>query len=189
MRFEILVRDFGMNPFSTETSFALASAYEELNQKASAVSFFLRTIEYGYKKDISLTYVSLIKIARILQVHHDKSLNVTNSLLQAISYCPERPEAYFHLAQFYGGINQWQECYTWASLGYLLPKQEPLPVDVDYHGSHYILLEKAIAAWSIGRKEESLGIFGFLEMSRLPKEFLALIKQKLNLLVVSNVDV
>jgi hypothetical protein len=38
----------------------------------------------------------------------------------------------------------------------------PLPVHVGYEGSYVLLFEKAVSAWWIGRKDESIQILGRL---------------------------
>jgi hypothetical protein len=39
----------------------------------------------------------------------------------------------------------------------------PLPVHVGYEGQYVLLFEKAVSAWWIGRKDESVEIFGKLD--------------------------
>jgi hypothetical protein len=73
---------------------------------------------------------------------------------------PTRPEAYFLLSRFYEKDQKWQQCYTFAEIGLLYSKvNSKLPIWVDYPGEYGLTFEKAVSAWWLGRKEESLQIF------------------------------
>jgi hypothetical protein len=47
MKIEELVVGLSHDPFNPDLNFAVAVEYEKQNQTASAVSFYLRTAEYG----------------------------------------------------------------------------------------------------------------------------------------------
>ncbi len=153
---ELLVVDLSKDPFNARKNFECAVEYEKLNQTASAVSFYLRTAEYGTEADFEIVYTSLLRVARCFEDQIDRKHTVSNSLLQAIAYLPYRQEAYFLLAQFYERSGQWQECYTWATIGLRRQVMPPLPVDVGYHGPYCLEFEKAVSAWWVGRKNESI---------------------------------
>lgn len=166
MEIETLVIDLSKDPFNPQLNFDVALEYERLNQTASAVSFFLRTAEYGEPKEEykDIVYISLIKIAKCLEDQMDRGKSVSNALLQAIAFYDNRPEAYFLLSQHYERKQEWQECYTWAEVGLGWAWEAPLPVDVGYYGEYCLKFEKAVSAWWIGRKEESIQLFKELEL-------------------------
>jgi hypothetical protein len=85
-------------------------------------------------------------------------------LLQAIAYDDSRPEAYLLLSQFHEKAQQWQEAHTWAVLGmgWSWDTFEPLPADIGYYGDYCLRFQMAVAAWWIGRKDESLAILNDL---------------------------
>jgi FkbM family methyltransferase len=143
-------------------NFDVAVEYEKQNQTASAVSFYLRTAEYGLELHPSLVYTSLLKVAHCFDDQNDRQGTVSNCLLQAVGYLPYRPEAYFLLAQFHERLGQWQECYTWAQLGLHQQQYSPLPADVGYEGQYVLKFEKAVSAWWIGRKDESIELLEML---------------------------
>jgi len=148
-----------LNPFH---NFEIAKEYERLNQTASAVSFYLRAAEYGVDNPAArdVVYASLLRMSICFEDQKDRSWTVSNCLLQALEFAPERPEAYFLYARFHERSQNWQECYTFASMGLQLALQvEPLPVDVEYPGIYGLEFEKAVSAWWIGRKDESQEIF------------------------------
>jgi hypothetical protein len=155
MKIEDLVVDLSKDPFNPERNFAVAVEYERQNQTASAVSFYLRTAEYGEESHPSFVYASLLKVAHCFDDQNDRVATVTNCLLQAVAYLPYRPEAYFLLSQFYERTAQWQEAYTWARMGLAQGAYADLPVDVGYKGSYCLEFEKAVSAWWIGRADES----------------------------------
>ena len=163
MKIEDLVVELSKDPFNPVLNFDVAVEYEKQNQTASAVSFYLRTAEYGIESHPTLVYASLLKVAHCFDDQNDRQATVTNCLLQAVAYLPYRPEGYFLLAQFHERLGQWQECYTWANIGLHNHLHSPLPVHVGYEGSYVLLFEKAVSAWWIGRKDESIELLKRLE--------------------------
>lgn len=157
---EDLVVKLSHDPFNPDLNFKCAIEYQNLNQTASAVSFYLRAAEFGLDTHKNITYTSLLKIAECFKDQKDRQWNVTNYLLHAISFMPERPEAYFLISQYFERESQWQECYTWAQIGINVKHDlEPLPANLGYYGFYCLEFQKAVAGWWIGRKEESKLLF------------------------------
>jgi hypothetical protein len=179
MKIEELVIELSKDPFNPTLNFDVAVEYERQNQTASAVSFYLRTAEYGIESHPSLVYTSLLKVAHCFDDQNDRQATVSNCLLQAVAYLPYRPEGYFLLAQFHERLGQWQECYTWANIGLHNQLNSPLPVYVGYEGQYVLLFEKAVSAWWIGRKEESLKLLHKLETMKLTPEYEFAVKSNL----------
>jgi hypothetical protein len=171
MKIEELVIDLSTDPFNPELNFKCAVEYQSINQTASAVSFYLRAAEYGVGTHPVIVYNSLLRMAACFADQNDRVTTVTNCLLQALAHMPERPEAYFLMSQFYERQGAWQECYTWAEMGLSVPECDPLPADVGYHGEYVLEFEKAISAWWIGRKEESVKLLKELKSQDLAKEY------------------
>jgi hypothetical protein len=179
MKIEDLVVELSKDPFNPVLNFNVAVEYEKQNQTASAVSFYLRTAEYGVESHPSFVYASLLKVAHCFDDQNDRQVTVSNCLLQAVAYLPYRPEGYFLLAQFHERLGQWQECYTWANIGLHNQLNSPLPVHVGYEGQYVLLFEKAISAWWIGRKEESLNLLHKLETMPLNADYEFAVKSNL----------
>jgi hypothetical protein len=162
---EQLVVDASSDPLNPKKNFDIALEYERLGQTASAVGFYLRAAEYGYETDPLTVYSSLLKISICIEGQKDRKNTVSNVILQAMAYLPERPEAYFLLSKFYEKDAGWQEAYTYAALG-LNALQNPLvqlPIVVgEYHGDYSLQFQIAVSAWWIGRKEESLRLLNKL---------------------------
>lgn len=191
MNIEDLIIELSRSPFNPELNFKVATKYEELHQSASAVSFYLRTAEYGYDKTPSLAYASLCKVAHCFEEQKDRIWTVSNCLLQAVQYLPYRPEAYFLLSRFYEKAQQWQEAYTWAELGlqrddgrgfHNSPDHDyfpSLPVDVGYIGRDGLEFQKAVAAYWVGRPKESQEILLRLAQLDMPLEYQKAIEENL----------
>lgn len=150
-----LVLLLSATPFDSELNFKIAQEYESLGQNASAISFYLRAAEYG--SDKNLVYCSLLKVGICLQYQGERDWNVSNSFLQAIQHCPDRPEAYYLLSKFYERTGSWQECHTVTEIGihFSNKKLDYISEIVGYKGKSYLEFQKAISAWWIDRKNES----------------------------------
>lgn len=167
MSLEQLIVNASNDPLNPSNNFQIALEYERLGQTAAAVGFYLRSAEYGYETEQLITYSALLRISICIEHQNDRKNTVSNVILQAISYLPERPEAYFLLSKFYEKDKNWQECYTYASVGLMTSKNilQNLPIIVDnYHGSYALDFQMAVSGWWIGRKNESLKIL--LELSQ-----------------------
>jgi tetratricopeptide (TPR) repeat protein len=185
MAIEDLIVDLSSDPFNHEKNFTVASEYQKLNQTASAVSFYLRTAEYGPEKGSPHVYASLLKMARCFNDQHDRKHTVTNCLLQAIAYWPERPEAYFYLSQFHERESNWQECYTFAEIGLNLADFDKLPGELDYYGKYCLEFEKAVSAYWVGRRDESISMFIQLKTKNLESDYVESVETNLRSLGVT----
>ena len=169
---EKLIEDTSHDMFNPILNFEIAKKYEELEQTASAVSFYLRAAEYGYESHPTIVYTSLLKMARCFEDQSGREHSVSNALLQAIQYMPARPEGYFLLSRFYERDQKWQECYTFAEMGMMYTTRlDQLPADVEYPGSFALLFEKGVSSWWLGRKDESLEIFYDLLKQDIPENY------------------
>ena len=165
MTIEQAIINLAPNPHDPQKNFDAALAYDALGQTASAVSFFLRAAEYGYSNyDNNLdliVYTSLLRISHCFAKQGEREHTVENSLRQAITYLPARPEAYFFMAQRFERKQDFNSAYFWASIGKAFAEEatlNPLPENVGYllYGLDF---EKAVSAWWVGRKDESKEIF------------------------------
>jgi len=151
-----LIVRLSQEPFNSDLNFDVAEEYLRLNQTASAVSFYLRCVEYAPPAN-EKGYMSLLRMAKCFDDQKGRELSVTNCLLQALTYDDTRPEAYFFLSQYFERCQQWQETYTWAVLGLGWANGvDALPNDLGYHGGYCLEFQKYIAAWWIGRRQEAI---------------------------------
>jgi len=176
---ETLIADLSQDPFNPQLNFSVACEYDKHKQIASAVSFYLRTAEYGKDTHPWLVYASLLKLAECFEHQHDRLHTVSNALLQAIAYIPYRQEGYFLMARYHERQQNWQECYTWAEMGMRQQLLHPLPVDVGFV-SYGLAFEKAVAGWWVGRKDESVLLFKQLLEKDLTLEYRIAVQDNLN---------
>lgn len=156
-----LIVELSGNPFDPVLSFKIAETYLSIGQTASAVSFYLRTAEYGYETHKEYVYTSLIKSSKCFENQTGRQTTVLNLLLKAVAYMPERPEAWMLLSRYYQSDKKWQESYTASEVGLRLSdlSLEKLPSDVGYPGSYSLEFQKGVAAWWVGRQDETGDIF------------------------------
>lgn len=156
-----LIVDLSANPFDPILSLEIAEAYLAIGQTASAVSFYLRTAEYGYKSHPLEVYASLLKASKCFEHQTNRKHTVLNLALKAAAYMPQRPEAYLVLTRWYELDKKWQESYTYSEIGLYFSQnqQEELPVEVDYPGEYVLRFQKAVSAWWVGRKDECFELF------------------------------
>ena len=155
-----LIERASFQPFDPNTNFWIGEEYLKIDQTASAVSFYLRAAEYGYETHPNIVYTSLLRIALCFDKQQGRGHSSVTSILQAISYMPNRPEGYFYLSRYNERMGNWQEAYTFADLGLRYAERtEPLPVNVEYPGKYALLFEKAVSGWWLGREKESHDIF------------------------------
>jgi hypothetical protein len=177
---EELIEDASHDMFNPVLNFEIAEKYSELNQTASAVSFYLRAAEYGVQSHPIIAYTSLLKMSICFADQRDRTKTVLNNILQAIALIPTRPEGYFFLSRYYEQLALWQECYTTACIGLACQEAEPLPSSVEYYGTYVLTFEKAVSSWWIGRQEESRILFKELDQMELNPKYRASVESNLS---------
>lgn len=174
---EELVVLLSTDPHNPIINFELGLAYDSLGQTASAVSCYLRTAEFGYDSHPDYVYASLLQIAKCMESQRERQWSVSGALLQAIAYMPSRPEAWFFLARYHERKSEWQECFTYATVGKSvcnLHEHYRLPCTTEFPGSFVFDFEIAVSGWWLGRKDESLAIFNrLLTNERMPAEYIS----------------
>lgn len=151
--------DYINSPEDPELNYRVAIIYEQLEQWAAALSFFLRTAERTQDKD--LTYECLIKIGLMFDRPKNRVNSVRGMYKAALLVLPTRPEAYFMLARHYEREKDYVSAYTWASLGEQFSdiNAKPLRSWVEYPGKYGIKFEKAVASWWWGREKHCRVLF------------------------------
>ena len=86
---------FVNNTENPQSNFLLAIEYDRLGHTASAISHYLRCAERTNK--IILKYECLLYIYSCFNKQGGRQFTAEYILKQAISLCPERPEAYLFL--------------------------------------------------------------------------------------------
>jgi len=161
MEIESLIFDLSKDPFNPELNFKIAQQYEKIGQTASAISFYLRTAEYGYESSPSFVYCALLKAAQCFETQQHRQATVENLVFKAISYLPSRQEAFLMLSRLREQEKKWQESYSFAQIGLRQHNFPSLPADVGYT-DYALTFQKAVAGWWVGRQQESIDLFKHL---------------------------
>lgn len=141
------------------TNFNLAKMYYNCGQTAAAISFFLRAAE-RFENEL-YQYTSLLMLAKCFTLQKDRNFTVTGLLQKSVSLIPDRPEAYYLLANHYEKLQKWDECYMISNIGLKITDFDviDLPIDVGYPGKYALLFELAVSSWWIGQCHKSRDIF------------------------------
>lgn len=156
-----LLYQYLRNPKNSSICFKLGWEYEKIGQTASAVGFYLRSTEFG--RDTTQNYEALIRIALCFTKQGNRIFTIKGFLLRAITLIPNRPEAYYLLAQTYQNNREWQEAYTTAVMGYTFGLDNTKPMtDLTYPDNWVFSFQKAVNGWQIGLFDESIHILRVL---------------------------
>lgn len=153
------------DPNNAWTNWEMGDYYDTIGQKASAVSFYLRTAERT--DDSLLQYTCLLRSALCFEHQGSRNFTVRGLLQHAVAIRPDRPEGYFLLSRHYEREKydgHWNDCYTIASIGEKVTQhqsiQQPLHADVEYPiGNYGLLFERAVSSWWCGLCDESRELF------------------------------
>jgi tetratricopeptide (TPR) repeat protein len=136
-------------------NYELGLAYESIGQIAAAISFYLRSVERT--SDTVFQYELILKVAICFQIL-DSRLHTEQTLIhKALVLEPSRPEAYFLASKLYERKSEWQECYTYASLGLTAGNFDLAPVNLnnEYAGKVSLLFQQGLASYYVGMTEQA----------------------------------
>lgn len=149
------IKAYATDPENAEKNYALALLYEEREQTAAAISYFLRAAE---RTDIdSLAYECLLKIGLCFERQGGRNNSVRGAYKHAVCLLPHRPEAYFLLARFYERCGDHVAGYLFAEQGLTLANSDAPKLRgwVEYPGSYGLTFQKAVSAWWWGKPDLS----------------------------------
>lgn len=139
---------------SIENRFEVAQEYFKQKQYAAAFSFYLRTAEST--DDKNLQYYCLLQCGRCFEIPGNRKHSVMTLYKHALHILPDRPEAYYFLSKIYERHSDWYDSYTFAHLGLQKPQiNDKFSNYLDYKGIYFLIFQKAVAAWHIGKGQES----------------------------------
>jgi hypothetical protein len=146
--------EYCLDPLNPEKNYNIAVAYDRLGHNASALSFYVRCAEKS--DDKKMQYLGLINAARCLEKQGSRLSSTVGVFQQAISVCPERPEAYYLLSKIYEKKKDWQNAYTMACIGLSVADREleKLP-DCGYPGKFALEFQKIVSSWWVGFYDQS----------------------------------
>ena len=145
-----LIKDFVMEPYNQQNTFNLAEYYFQNQHTASALSLYLRSAEYG--DDDDLIYESLIKLAQCLQHQDNRKSSEKSAYQNAISFKPDRPEAYLLHSQYYESRGDWFTAHTYASIAlHHIDNAKPTLTNIGIEDKYVYYFQKAVTCWWVGQ--------------------------------------
>lgn len=150
-----LLYEYINDPDDFTNNLNLAIHYDDIEQTASAVSYYLRSSERT-DEDI-LKYQCLLRAGILFSKQGCRNFTVKGLFQHALTIQPTRPEGYFLLSRFYEKEENYHDAYLIASIGEKVSEQDSksLILNVEYPGFYGILFEKAVASWWVGLCHES----------------------------------
>lgn len=145
---------YAANPENPGLNYNLALEYENINQTASAISFFLRAADRA--EDKNLAYAAMLKIGLCFEKQGNRGNSVRGAYLHALNLLPYRPEAYYFLARHYEKANDHVLGYSFAQQGLTIAdfNQIPLHSFTEYKGEWMLLFQKMVSSWHWGKDKE-----------------------------------
>ncbi len=151
--------EFCLDTENAEKNYKLASWYERQNHFAPAHTFYFRCAERSADK--TLAYKALLRSSFSYKAQGSRDVTEKIALENALTLCPERPEAYYFLSLLYEKKEEWQNCYIYATIGlecYKLGVEFDMDIP-EYTGKHLLIFQKAVSAWWWGKGMESRKLF------------------------------
>lgn len=138
-------------------NFNLAVWYENQNQLSPACSFYLRSSEFTENKNLAYECLLRLYLCYLKLTNRDYTCEIL--LKSAISLCPNKPEAYFLLSQYYENKKNYMDSYLYSSIGLENSNPSNLISDIGYHDEYMLIFQKAVSAWWFGKPSESRSLF------------------------------
>lgn len=152
---ENLVNNFALQCFDENANFNLGAYFYENGHFASALSFFLRSAEYGQDEDV--IYEALIMVSKCLANLGRRRESEKTALLNAISYNPKRFEAYIYLSYFYEQSQDYFNCYAMAKIADSLFMEKDL-IFLPKTEKYKVEFQVGFSAWWVGKFKECRSI-------------------------------
>ena len=146
-------------PYNDMNNFNLAYEYDNIDQTAAALSYYLRCAEFTKNKD--LAYECMLRMSKCLNKQGNRDYKELACIKHAFSIYPNRPEVNYILSLYHSYRNNWLDSYMYACIGLEnIDKQyKPLIKDIGYLGIYQLLYQKAFAGYNKGKIYESKRIF------------------------------
>lgn len=144
------------SPKDARICFELGYAYEKLQQRSSAVTYYIKALEYS--TNLEFRYEVLIRLGLLLSQLGRRDSVAKGLIERACSTLPARSEAYYLLCTFYEKSKSWSECYMMSNIALMLTSPGKFETDIYYPGEEGLLFYKGLSAWWVDKPVESLKI-------------------------------
>jgi hypothetical protein len=153
-----LLNDVVLDYSNPQKLYDLAREYDRLEQGSAAFSFYLRAADMANSDDEDekwIQYKSMILGAFIYDRNLNRGHSVVGLLKMAIDTMPKRPEAYYYLAKYYQGKNEWRDSLIFAKIGVECTKYKEIDDDLNFPGVEALKLLYARAKWKTDGRDAS----------------------------------
>ena len=142
--------DLALDSENPKTNYFLAVEYDNLNQIAAAISYYLRCAERTENK--LLQYECLLRCGIGIKKQKVRAHTEKSFFQNAITILPNRPEAYYLLAETLMSLNHKHDAYTMICIGESLINNNyiPLPNIIMDFNLNIFILKKLEYAKNIG---------------------------------------
>lgn len=149
------LQEYINNPDCDLINYRVGYEYEKIGQYASAISFYLRAAERSPNKD--LVYECLLRVSKCFSFQGSRDTSELNSISQAITLIPDRPEAYYYKSCYYSWRGKFQEAEEAATIGILFVQNKKVFFNpMEYQTKDQLILQKALSCKGVGKLKESL---------------------------------
>ena len=168
-------------PYNDMNNFNLAYEYDNIDQTASALSYYLRCAEFTKNKD--LAYECMLRMSKCLSKQGNRDYKELACIKHALSICPNRPEANYILSLYHSYKGNWLDSYIYACNGLenIDTKCNPLIKNINYLNiDHLLEFQKAFSGYNKGKIYESKEIYyNLLNDCKLCHSYTSIIKDNL----------
>lgn len=142
-------------------NFYMGRWYETQNHYSPAAGFYLRALERS--DNLDLKYESLLRMFSCYTKLEKRDNTAEMLLKQAIHLAPDRPEAYFTLAQYHEYRKNWLDTYLYSELGLQTEcKSSKLLYETDYPGKYGFYFQKASSSWWLGKSQQCRKLYQYI---------------------------
>ena len=175
-------------PYNDMNNFNLAYEYDNINQTAAALSYYLRCAEFTKNKD--LAYECMLRMSTCLNKQGNRDYKELACIKHALSICPNRPEANYILSLYHSYRGNWLDSYIYACNGLenIDTKFNPLIKNINYLNiDHLLEFQKAFSGYNKGKIYESKEIYyNLLNDCKLCHSYTSIINDNLKVYPESN---
>jgi len=144
---------YANNSENAKANLSIGFQFYQLGQFASAMGFFLRSAEFS--TDDKITYESLIFVSKCLGSLGRRKESEKTAMLNAISFAPNRFEAYFYMSQYYEALNDHFICHAMSKLAWTNYTEEHQFIYLPQIERYKVLFQVGFTSWWVGKFRDS----------------------------------
>jgi hypothetical protein len=144
---------YANNSENAKANLSIGFQFYQLGQFASAMGFFLRSAEFS--TDDKITYEALIFVSKCLGSLGRRKESEKTAMLNAISFAPNRFEAYFYMSQYYEALNDYFICHAMSKISLTNYTEEHQFLYLPHIERYKVLFQVGFTSWWVGKFRDS----------------------------------